>query len=171
MFRLFLHHDSPLVRTLEIIGVVGMAVFFASDSWWVAWQTTARVGLGVFLCGYLFLRYCASVRWYARPTPAATVRKYLGIELHFRRMLVLCSYVGSLTALWLSLGGWPVFLWAMNAILIFFSYGNGLLLWFHYHDRSPVPVNFYSARETSPQPQPAVQTRPQYIDTVTVRHI
>lgn len=161
MLRLFFNRDSLIVYCLEGLGVIGLIAFLASESWWVEWRTFARVGLGLFIAQYLFIRYCGTVKWYPRAHSHADAHKELGIELQFKKALVPTSYLMALTALWLWAGGWPVWLWLMNLLLLIIDHVNVILLYFHFRDKDPMPVNHFSNRSTtsatavSPAPVPS----------------
>lgn len=154
MLRFFFNRKSPVVRLVELGGVIGMACFLATDAWWQTWGVFPKIGLGAVLACYLFLRFCGSVRWYPR-TDQRSAGVPLGIEIHCTKMIVAGAYALALAALWLWAGGWPWLLWLLVPALGFPTYVTSMLLWFHCTDRDETPVNFYSHRLVDASPEMA----------------
>ncbi len=170
MLRVFFHHESVCLRALELVGAIGLLAFFSTTREWLQWSLPALLGSGMLLCATLFLRVCATRRWYPRHATQRTERRYLGIELHFRRVLGISTYATLLSAVWLWLGGWPSLLWSINLILGFFCYVNAVLLRFHRVDEQAFPVNAYSAGTLAPSDS-SVLVLDGRIDTPQARHI
>ncbi len=78
MIRILFHHRSHAIDVVEFLGVLALAAMpwrmVFNDS-----STAAWVMLGVVVIAYGFIRYCATVRWYA------DAARYEGIELQFKK--------------------------------------------------------------------------------------
>lgn len=149
MLRFFFNRLSPVVLLVEILGVIGLIGFLGSKTWWVEWRTFARIGFGLFIILWLAVRFFGTVKWYPRES-GLTQARYLGIETHFSKMLVPNAYIIFITALWLWLGGWPVFMWIANMPLLLFVTVNTILLSFHYQDKDTTPANYYTGDRGDP---------------------
>jgi hypothetical protein len=159
MLRHFFHPDSATVYVLEALGVVSIVTYLVSNNWWTEWSLLARVGMVLLGVQYLFSRYCASVHWYQR-LPDTPTRKHLGIELHFHRAMVFCTYTLLITTAWLWIAGGPTILWLSNAAFLFYSSFHMAFLRFHRADNDPLPVNYYSTKYDAPMTQKRAAASP-----------
>lgn len=157
MLRLFFHRDAYLVRLMETLGVVGLLGFLGGTRHWHDWHGL-EIGITAFcVVNYLILRYCGSRHWYPRVRGIRYPQAQYGIEIHMKKLMVFNAYAIALTAAWLWLSHWPLPLlllniaWGFNAVL------HGILLYFHFTDRSPTPINMFSARPPATTDVPAKQ--------------
>lgn len=139
MLKLFFNRKSPIVRAMEILGVVALGIFFRHGGW-QAWPLAPRIALCWFLALIVFLRICATVRWYPphkRPEPLCDC----GIETHFRKVYVSGAYLLGIVGCWLAFGWSPRILYYVDAVLLVFAHPHLILLYLHYKDTSLSPVN------------------------------
>jgi hypothetical protein len=148
MLRLFFHRKSPTVRIVEGLSLIGITLFFVTQPGWRQWHWFNHLGLGIFVAMYLFVRLCATLRWYPCSHRITTGRQPIGLERHFGRVMVIMTYALALGAVWLWTIGWPPFFWLLDLVLSFFVYMNVVLLYFHAHDRDLTPANLYSLQMT-----------------------
>lgn len=144
MLKLFFNKESPVVYAAEAVGALLLGVFLWRGTW-RAWSPLSLGALGVCCVSYLFLRFCATYRWYPRAGHAA---KYLGIEMHFKKALVPTAYLLALTGGWLCAGGSPLALSLVDPLLLLIAHVNVHLLRFHRQDHDPTPVNCFSGGGT-----------------------
>ncbi len=165
MLKIFFNRTSPLVRLLELIGVI-LSVWFLTKRL----PTDGVVPL-LFLflfCSYLFVRICDGVNWYPREKNLPPDPKRFGIRVQFQKAIVPSAYILAITAAvalleipFLSTG---VITFAVLLMLIVAPV-NGILLYFHLRDKDPTPINYFSlnkylGEDTAPPPNPSsVQTR------------
>jgi len=95
--------------------------------------------IAVMLTIYAFIRFCATVRWYK------DVPRYSGIELQFKKALVPTGYIMTITFALYLVFGWLGFLIAGAFLLAVVAHVDVILLYFHFRDKDPTPVNLYSS--------------------------
>lgn len=138
MLKILFHRKSHVVRSLEILGVIG-SFFFLKGRWAV---NDLQTGLYLFLViGYLFVRACDWISWYPREP------RGIGIEVHFKKALVPTSYILAVTSIfalldipYLSTG---VILLA-DLLMLVVAPVNGIVIYFHLKDKDPLPINYFS---------------------------
>jgi len=127
---------------VEIIGVISLIIAIART---IQGDFTifASLLLSIIALAYLFVRICATKRWYPGEG------KERGIERHFADTLTMTSY--------LILMGVGLFLFfklsflllLITVIILFFIHFSIALLIFHARDQDPTPANFFSIRPES----------------------
>ena len=127
MLKLFFNRFSLIPRWVEGIGIL---FFFLTAPQW----TRDGVFL-LFSLLYLFLRFCATKRWYPEAPRGS------GVELHFQKILVPSVYALCLTMVTYFFFQTRVFLWISLPIFIFLSVVNGILLYLRACDKSKEPIN------------------------------
>ena len=131
MLKFFFHRTGKIPRLMEMIGVVLCAKIIAQ-------------GLGektifiLFLSLYIFLRFCATVRWYAG------VPRGLGIELHFQQMLVPVSYSLCFATMFYYFFNSTLLLYFSVALFLFLASLNSILLCLHFKDKTGLPINSFT---------------------------
>lgn len=138
MISLLFNRFSKAVIVAEIAGVALMTAGAAR---------LALKGMGVpglvltvaVALTYLFIRTCASLRWY-RGVP-----RYSGIELQFKKALVPTSYAMALMGAWLLVSPSIIPLIILLIALAVVAHVNIILIRFHLRDRDRTQVNFYSS--------------------------
>ncbi len=138
MLKILFNRSSPVVRLLEIVGVVNS--FFYLRSVIEAFDLTTWLFLFLLLC-YLFIRVCDLIHWYPGEP------RGLGIEVHFKKALVPTSYILSIASLFCLLSLPIVTLSVVilaDILMLIIAPVNGILLWFHCRDHDPMPINYFS---------------------------
>jgi len=138
MISLLFNRFSRAVIAAEITGLallIAGAVRFVHRGAGIA----GLASLAAAALVYLFIRICASVRWY-RGVP-----RYSGIELQFKKALVPTSYAMALMGAWLLAMPSVVPLIILVIVLAVVAHVNVILIRFHLRDRDRTPVNFYSS--------------------------
>ncbi len=137
MLRFLFHRFSPTVLALEGVGalLIGAA---AARALIQGCGLPQGILLGAVIALYLFLRLCATKRWY-RGCP-----RWSGIELQFKKALVPASYILAISGswYWLSPSAWPLLIAA--AMLAVVAHVNIILLFLHRRDRGTTPPGFYA---------------------------
>lgn len=140
MLRFFFDRFSKVVVMMEIAGVIFSALWLAE-----AWQNQpvllSKILLGTYLGEYLILRFCATWRWH----PEA--KRYEGLELHFKKIMIPTSYILAI----FSLAGWLanifLHLWLAVALMGIMIYANLTLLYLHGKDKNKTPINYFSGNK------------------------
>ena len=140
MIRFFFHRFSKVVLVVEFLG----ALLFGAAAARALTQGCSHLQgilLAAVIALYLFLRFCATKRWY-RDAP-----RWSGIELQFKKAMVPASYTLAVsgTWYWLSPSAWPLFIAA--ALLVVVAHVNVILLYLHRRDRGATPAGSYSRGE------------------------
>ncbi len=142
--KILFHRASPIVRVMEILGV-----FFSCVSFWrhrEAFDLRMFFFVAFFL-QYVFIRACDWVPWYPLSERPGGKDQKIGIEVHLQKSLVPASYMLAIVAF---LQVWPIpFLSCFLTITAFLlattlSTVNGILIFFHWRDKDPLPINFFS---------------------------
>jgi hypothetical protein len=143
--KLLFNRTSPVVRSLEVIGVALAAVYLWKRLIPFDW----RDGLFLFLLACsLFIFTCDLIRWYPAAERPAGAKQKIGIEVHFLKARVPTSYILAVTSAvalldlpYLSTG---VVIVACLMMLVVAPV-NGILIWFHRRDKNdPLPMNYFS---------------------------
>lgn len=140
MLRFFFDRFSKVVMLMEILGVIFSALWLSA-----VWQNPPpllpKILLAAYVGEYLVLRFCAVWRWH----PEA--RRYEGLELHFKKIMIPASYILAI----FSLVGWlaNIFfhLWLADAALGIMIYVNLTLLYLHFKDKNETPINYFSGNK------------------------
>ena len=143
-FKVLFNRESPVVRSLEVVGV-GLS---GLSLWKSLIPFDWRDGLFLFLLACcLFVFVCDLVKWYPDSERTGGAGQKIGIEVHFLKARVPTSYILAITAIlclleipYLSTG---VVLLA-DVMMLVVAPVNGILIWFHRRDRDPTPMNFFS---------------------------
>jgi len=127
-----------MVRFMEGVGAIG-AYLFLQLFHWKEGITFAESLFLLVLVQHIFFRVCDSISWYPNEG------RQLGIEVHFKKALVPSSYALALTA-WTCLFGFqlPLLILA-NLVLFFMTMVNIIQIWFHFHDKEDLPVNYFTS--------------------------
>lgn len=149
MLRLLFHRDAYLVHLMEAVGVVGLLGFLGGTAYWRQWNGLEIGTTALCIINYLILRICGTKHWYPRVAGVTYPQAQYGIEIHMKKILVFNAYAVALTAAWLWLTHWPLPLLLLNVAWGFNSVLHGILLYFHVTDRSPTPINMFSARSAA----------------------
>jgi hypothetical protein len=138
MIKLLFGRFSTAVKVMEGVGVClsPFALFRARLTHEGAWHYAF---IAAILVIYAFIRFCATVRWYK------DVPRYSGIELQFKKALVPTGYTMAICLALYLISGWLVFLAICALFLAVVAHVDVILLYFHFRDRDPTPVNFYSS--------------------------
>ena len=127
---------SKVVLVMEVLGLVLILhatriIFSESNPLHIAL-------LVVVLCEYIFIRYCATRRWY-KEAP-----RWAGIELQFKKALVPTSYILAILGATL-LGSLRTIPLAIALVLLaVIAHVNVILINLHRRDRDNTPVNYFS---------------------------
>lgn len=137
MLKLLFNRFSKAVYAAEAAGVVLTLLWMREmriDS------PTAGEGVlfALYLLAYLFLRFCATKRWHPRE------RRFEGLELHFKKIMIPTSYILVTASAVGWLGGVYLHLLATLIFLGIMVYVNATLLYLWHRDPSQTPVNYYS---------------------------
>jgi hypothetical protein len=138
MLRWLFSRESTVVRLVEALGVL-LTLASVQRLLAPAASPTARWLCFAVIVLYLFIRICATIRWYRGVPP------FSGIERQFADALVAASYILALVMGWYLLAGAVLPLAIAAVPLLFFAYVNVILIFFHLRDRDAVPVNYYSS--------------------------
>ncbi len=143
MLKILFGRYSRFVRLVELAGVILSALII------YRWSQLGMQGLpdilfAFILVHYGWIRFCFLFPWYPGVKSGDPDQPELGIVIHFLKALVPMSYVLCLTAILYLLG----FTWVptilANVIMIVVSGVNVILVWFHWHDKDSLPVNFFT---------------------------
>ena len=138
MLKFFFDRFSKVVYTLEVLGVL---LTLAWSTHWTSFSLLTKVLVVIYAAEYLFLRFCASVRWYRN------AKRYEGIELQFKKAMIPTSYILSLTSGIGYFTNSTITLWAAILLLAVLFHVNVILLFLHYKDKNTTPVNYYSGNK------------------------
>ncbi|MDO8644914.1 MAG: hypothetical protein Q7S00_08130 [bacterium] len=136
MLKFFFNRFSWVARFAEGLGVIGTYFFLQLFHWG---ELTLTEGLFLLVVAqYLFIRTCDLIAWYPHEG------RQLGIEVHFKKVVVVASY-GLALAAWSCLFGFklPTLIFT-NLVLLFISFVNGTQIWFHFHDEEELPINYFT---------------------------
>ena len=100
-----------------------------------------KILFAVYIAEYLFLRFCDTKRWH----PAA--KRYEGIELHFRKIMIPTSYILALTSGIGFFTGSGILLWLAIPLLGIMFYVNATILYLHGKDKNSTPINYFSGKK------------------------
>lgn len=140
MLKFFFDRYSKMVSLMELLGVV-----FTLGWVWKLIHTPntawTKIFLAIYIAEYLFLRFCETKRWH----PAA--KRYEGIELHFRKIMIPTSYILAVTSGVGFFAGSGILLWIAIPSLGIMFYVNATLLYLHGKDKNKTPVNYFSGNK------------------------
>lgn len=143
MLKFLFGRYSRWVRLIEVMGV------FLSGAILYRWTQEGLQSIPDYLFAslmlhYLFIRFCRIYSWYPGVKSQDRSTPELGIEVHFLKALVPTSYILLTTTLLVFLGlAWPATIVA-NLMMIMVSAVNGILIYFHVHDKDTLPVNYFT---------------------------
>ena len=141
MLKLFFNRSSFMVRLMNALAGAEMLILL-----WQAWRGTVSLGFStIFLMAtWWILNLLNWIPWYSeRKGPDGKSAK-LGIRLHLHKNIVPMSYILSL-AFALKLMGcseWALFPFTVLFLPVF--YVSGILLYFHFRDRSDLTPGYFS---------------------------
>lgn len=160
MLRFFFDRFGWFVRFLEMVGVVEAILLFQLFHWEEGLQWTEYLYF-LLVAQVLFVKLCDMIPWYpsdgghrARTgSPPIKARDWLrqteriGIEVHFRKARVPTSYIfATASALYLlGLSGMAIII--ANLMIAVITTVNGIQLWFHYHDKEELPINYFTKNQ------------------------
>lgn len=138
------NRESPVVRSLEIVGVILGAVHLWKNLLPFDW----RGGIFLFLLACcLFIFACDIIDWYPEDQKPAGSKQKIGIEVHFLKARVPTSYILAITAaialLRIPYVSTTAVILAVVMMLVIAPV-NGILLWFHRKDKDATPMNYFS---------------------------
>jgi hypothetical protein len=138
MIKLLFGRYSTAVKVMEGVGLIlaPFALFRARLAHEGLWHYAF---IAAILVIYAFIRFCATVRWYK------DVPRYSGIELQFKKALVPTGYTMTITFALYLIFGWLGFLIAGAFLLAVVAHVDIILLYFHFRDKDPTQVNFYTS--------------------------
>ncbi|MBI2981052.1 MAG: hypothetical protein HYY44_01915 [Deltaproteobacteria bacterium] len=155
MFKILFNRSAPLIRLLEVTGIVNSFLFLKGR------RPDLLTGLCLFLLlQYLFIRICDTFPWYSmgrhsmgvvrgRAGSGFASPKRIGIRVHFQKALVPTSYLLAIVSTiclfgidWLSLS----MLLLADFCMLIITAVNGILIWFHLNDREELPINYFSLK-------------------------
>ena len=130
MLKIFFNRFSKIVYAMEIVGVVLTLLW--------AFKAPPKILFTLYVGGYLLLRVCATWRWHKQ------AKRYEGIELHFKKVMVLVSYMLPLASgIGLATGS-TFLLWTAVILFAAILHVNVILLYLHYKDKNKTPINYFS---------------------------
>ncbi len=141
MLRLFFNRFSPLVFIVEIIGVV---FIFLTMRLFFSFPHIGRLLLILYTLEYLSLRLFALIRWHPQS------KRYEGIELHFKKLMVAVAYLLALLSILLYITHNIFF--AILGIILFgmMLYPNLMLVYLYTKDKNTTPINHFSGNKYLP---------------------
>lgn len=139
MLKLFFNKEGMIVYALELLGVLLLGLFLWKGHW-LEWSLVHRSVFVLFVTLYLFLRWSAWRPWY----PRTAGEKYLGIEMHFKKVMVPTAYIVGITGGWLIGGGSLYLLYVVAILLLVITHVTVILLYCYWKDHDPAPVNAFS---------------------------
>jgi len=137
MARFLFNHRSPVIQVVEIMGVVTFIIMIGR----MAHHTTPIASWclwAIVLTEYVFIRYCASRRWYRDSVRGS------GIELQFKRAHSPNAYLLFLASLCYLMAPSLVFPAVVAFLLAVIAHINVILLYLARRDTSSLPVNCFS---------------------------
>lgn len=137
MLKLFFDRYSKVVVAMEWIG------FFFTIGWIYRWPADALVWIYFF--EYLWIRFCASVRWHKK------AERYEGLELHFKKSLIPAAYILAIVS-GVGFFGGPTallhfLLWMAVILLAVIGHVHIILLYLFFKDKNTTPINYFSANK------------------------
>lgn len=137
MLKLFFDRYSKVVILME-----GAGIFFTIG--WI-WRWPVTLLFWIYLFGYLWIRFCAGVRWHKE------AKRYEGLELHFKKSLIPASYILAIVSGIGFFGGPSVvsyfLLWMAVILLAVIGHANIILLYLFLKDKNTTPINYFSANK------------------------
>lgn len=142
--KVLFNRESPVVRSLEAIGIVLAGVHLWKNLLPFDW----RGGLFLFLVACaLFIFACDLRPWYPASERPDGRRQKIGIEVHFLKARVPTSYILAITSgialLRIPYVSTVVVILAV-AMMLVVAPVNGILIWFHRFDKDATPMNYFS---------------------------
>lgn len=140
MLKFFFNRFSKMVLAAEILGMA------FTLGWILKLVHTpnaagTKIFFAVYIAEYLFLRFCDTKRWH----PAA--KRYDGLELHFRKIMIPTSYILALTSGVGFFTGSGILLWLAIPFMGVMFYANATLLYLHRKDKNKTPINYFSGKK------------------------
>lgn len=149
MLKTLFHRESLVIRSLEAIGLLGS--FFVLRRQGYALNVFTGLYLFLLLC-YLIVRLCDWIHWYPGE------QRGIGIEVHFRKSRVPCSYILAITSS-ICLLPFPhlplsllILLILVNLMMLAVVLVNGIQIYFHLRDKDPLPINYFSLNKHLREP-------------------
>lgn len=143
-FKVLFNRESPVVRSLEVVGVVLAGIYLWKNL--IPFDGQDGLFLLLLACS-LFVFACDLIPWYPVSEKPEGARQKIGIEVHFLKARVPTSYilvVASVAALlhipYVSL----IVLILVDVMMLVVAPVNGILIWFHRFDKDPTPMNYFS---------------------------
>jgi hypothetical protein len=134
----FFHHESLVVRIVEIASA-GLLLSALVSLFLRPHSPATAVALILTALLYVFLRWCASKRWYDNAPRSA------GIELQFCKSMTATAYILTIAGVWFRIAP-GVAPYAIAVLLLaVLAHVNAILITLHRRDRDPTPVNAFSA--------------------------
>lgn len=143
MLYFFFNRRSKFIRVLEVAGLAGFAAIFVSGAYG-AFGTGAKILFFAYVCEYLFIRLCSTIKWYKK---FPDVSSDAGIYKYFKMVMVPTSYLIAITNLLLALGSSPAFMYVPVVSMIVIVYLNAVMVYIHLRDGSALPPNYFSSNE------------------------
>lgn len=138
MFKVLFNRGGWVVRLLEVIGLVNS--FFVLQRQGFELNGVTGLYLFLLLCN-LLVRVCDWIHWYPGEP------RWVGIEVHFRKARVPSSYILAIVSL-ICLSPFQtssiVLLVLADLMMLVVVSVNGIQIYFHLHDRDPLPINYFS---------------------------
>lgn len=141
MLKFLFNRFSRVVYAMEIAGIIFTFLWF--------FRSPPKIIFGIAVLEYLFLRFCATWRWYKN------AKRYEGIGLQFKKAMVPTSYIMAMASGVGYFTGSTLLLWAAIFLLAVILHVNVILLALHYKDKNTTPVNYYSGNKCLKQMQPS----------------
>lgn len=134
MLKLLFNKFSKIVYSMETLGLLASAG--------IVFKMIKRptglaeiISFSVFIFLYLFLRFCATFRFYDN------VPRYYGIELHFKKIMVAVSYIiGIVGVVGFFFPSTALFI-VGSVILAAVAHINAIFLYLHHKDNDSTPPN------------------------------
>lgn len=143
-FKVLFNRESPVVRSLEIVGVFLAGIYLWKNLIPFDWQDGLFL---VLLACSLFVFACDLFPWYASFEKPEGPKQKIGIEVHFLKARVPTSYilvVASIAALLQIPYVTIIVLVLVDLMMLVVAPVNGILIWFHRFDKDPTPMNYFS---------------------------
>ncbi|MDP2600499.1 MAG: hypothetical protein Q8P84_07205 [Deltaproteobacteria bacterium] len=140
MLKFFFDRFSKIVYLMEVLGLA----FTLGWIWKLVHTRGAfltKILFAIYIAEYLFLRFCDTKRWH----PAA--KRYEGLELHFRKIMIPVSYILAITSGVGFFTGSGLLLWLAIPFMGVMFYANATLLYLHGKDKNKTPINYFSGKK------------------------
>lgn len=157
MTRFFFNRHSKIVGLLELAGVVLAALVLWRDWGWFDLRFCLFL---LMLSCYLIIRICDWIPWYSKSQRviggtidktesccSSPKRLDIGIEVHFKKALVPTSYILFLASLMIYLEVSYISMGLVilaDLMMIVVTPVNGIMIYFHFKDKDPMPINYFS---------------------------